>query len=79
MTLADRLKAVRAREEVTQAVLCAEVGLSVSTYKKYESSLRLEVSLLAMQKIIAHPRYQKYALWLLTGDMSIAPIQTSPL
>ncbi len=67
MTLAERLKAIRAREGVTQAVLCAEVGLSISTYKKYESNLRLEVSLPGVQKIAAHPRYEKYALWLLLG------------
>lgn len=79
MTFADRLKAIRAREGVTQAVLCQEVGLSHSSLKKYESNLRREVSLLAVEKIAKHPKYQKYALWLITGDASSAAEQISPL
>lgn len=79
MTLAERLKAVRARERVTQAVLCSEVGLSLSNLKKYEADLRREVSLLSIQKIASHPRYRKYALWILTGDVTDAPEQISPL
>ncbi|WP_152227863.1 helix-turn-helix domain-containing protein [Pseudomonas sp. SCB32] len=79
MLLADRLKAVRTREKVTQAVLCEEVGLSISTLKKYESNLRIEISLVSLQKIVAHPRYRKYALWLLTGDVSALSEQVSPL
>ncbi len=79
MNLAARLKAVRSHEDVTQAELCAEVGLALSTYKKYESNQRQEVSLLAMQKIVGHPRYRQYALWLLTGDVSAGSLQVSPL
>lgn len=79
MNLAERLKAVRAREGVTQAVMCSEVGLALSTYKKYESNQRQEVSLLAMQKIVTHERYRKYALWLLTGDLAVTTAQVSPL
>ncbi|MDG9784360.1 helix-turn-helix domain-containing protein [Metapseudomonas otitidis] len=77
--LSARLKAVRAKEGVTQAAFCNEVGLSLSTYKKYESNEPQEVSLLALQKIVTHARYSKYALWLLTGNVVTASEQTSPL
>lgn len=79
MNLAERLKAVRAKEGVTQARLCSDVGLSISSFKKYESNLRTEVSLVAVQKIVAHPRYRKYALWILLGDVAAVHEQISPL
>lgn len=79
MNMAARLKAVRAREGVTQAELSSDVGLPLSTLKKYEANLRLEISLVSLQKITSHPRYRKYALWLLTGETTSAVEQVSPL
>ncbi|OEC43869.1 transcriptional regulator [Pseudomonas sp. 1D4] len=79
MNMAARLKAMRAREGITQAQLSADVGLPLSTLKKYEASLRLEISLVSLQKITSHRRYRKYALWLLTGETTYSGEQVSPL
>lgn len=78
VTMVERLKAIRARERLTQAGLCSEVGLSISTYKKYEARIT-EIGLLPIIKITNHPRFKKYALWLMTGDTAPAAGQISAL
>jgi len=79
MDLAEKLKAIRVKEGLTQAELCAETGLSLSSYKKYELALRLEVSSVALLKITGHPRFKKYTLWLMTDDTAPDCGQVSPL
>lgn len=68
MELGEKLKAMRRKEGMTQAQLCEATGLSLSSYKKYELGLRIEVSYVAMQKIALHPSFKKYTLWLMTDE-----------
>lgn len=79
MELAEKLKAIRMREGLTQSELCEATGLSLSSYKKYELALRLEVSSIALLKITNHVRFKKYTLWLMTGDTAPDCGQISPL
>lgn len=79
MELAEKLKAIRIREGLTQAELCQETGLSLSSYEKYELALRLEVSSVALLKITKHPRFKKYTLWLMTDDVAPECGQVSPV
>ncbi len=79
MDLAEKLKAIRIREGMTQAELCEATGISLSSYKKYELALRLEVSSVALLKITGHTRFKKYVLWLMTGDTAPDCGQISPL
>lgn len=79
MDLAQKLKAIRVKEGLTQSELCEATGLSLSSYKKYELALRTEVSSVALVKITSHERFKKYALWLVTGDTAPACGQVSPL
>lgn len=79
MELAEKLKAIRVKEGMTQSELCEATGLSLSSYKKYELALRTEVSSIALLKITNHERFRKYTLWLMTGDIAPACGQISPV
>ncbi|MGC9744398.1 helix-turn-helix transcriptional regulator [Pseudomonas sp. P1B16] len=79
MELAEKLKAIRIKEGLTQSELCEATGLSLSSYKKYELALRIEVSSVALLKITNHERFKKYTLWLMTGDVAPVCGQVSPV
>lgn len=79
MGLAEKLKAIRIKEGLTQSELCDATGVSLSSYKKYELALRTEVSSLALLKITNHVRFKKYTLWLMTGDVAPECGQVSPV
>ncbi|WP_027595225.1 helix-turn-helix domain-containing protein [Pseudomonas sp. LAIL14HWK12:I7] len=79
MGLAEKLKAIRIKEGLTQSELCEATGLSLSSYKKYELALRTEVSSVALLKLTNHERFKKYTLWLMTGDVAPACGQVSPV
>lgn len=78
MDLAEKLKAIRANERVSQSEICELLGLSLSTYKKYEAAL-FEMGYGALTKLTQHPRFKKYTLWLMTGDTAPESGQVSPL
>ncbi|MCL8302311.1 helix-turn-helix domain-containing protein [Pseudomonas mosselii] len=78
MDLADKLKAIRAKEGVTQGEFCQLADFSLSTFKKYEAGL-FEMGYGALQKITTHPRFTKYTLWLMTGVAAPECGQVSPL
>lgn len=79
MGLAEKLKAIRIKEGLTQSELCEATGLSLSSYKKYELALRTEVSSVALLKITNHERFKRYTLWLMTGDVAPTCGQVSPV
>ena len=79
MELAEKLKAIRIKEGLTQSELCEATGLSLSSYKKYELALRTEVSSVALLKLTNHERFKKYTLWLMTGDVAPTCGQVSPV
>lgn len=70
MELAEKLKAIRLKEGLTQAELCEATGISLSSYKKYELALRIEVSSVALLKITRHQRFKKYVLWLMADEIA---------
>ncbi|WP_028681564.1 helix-turn-helix domain-containing protein [Pseudomonas chlororaphis] len=78
MDLASKLKAIRAKEGVTQSEFCELVGFSISTYKKYESSL-FEMGFTALSKVVNHPRFTKYTLWLMIEQTAPESGQVSPV
>lgn len=79
MVLSGKLKMIRTRERLTQMEMATAVDLSVGVYKNYELGLRKEVSSLALMKITAHPRFKKYALWLVTDETAPECGQISPI
>lgn len=78
MEFAAKLKAMRQAEGMTQAEFCEQADFSISTYKKYEASM-FEMGYSALTKVVTHPRFKKYTLWLMTGDTAPECGQVSPL
>lgn len=61
-----KLKAIRVDEALTQTEFCQVLDLSLSSQKKYEAGI-IEVGISPLLKIVNHPRFMKYTLWLMTG------------
>ena len=78
MELAEKLKAIRGREGLTQKEFGDLVGISVNTIKKYESSA-FEMGYGALTKVLQHPRFTRYTLWLMTDAVAPECGQLSPL
>lgn len=66
MDLGEKLKLMRKREMLTQAEMADLVGISLSTFKNYELGRRQGISVVELLKVTKHPRFMKYALWLVT-------------
>ncbi|MGP3034236.1 helix-turn-helix domain-containing protein [Serratia ureilytica] len=73
----EKLKAVRSAEKLTQPELAELTGVSLGAIRNYETGQR-EVGLGVLDKIIKHPRFEKYALWLMTGKEMPEAGQISP-
>ncbi|WP_060489202.1 DNA-binding transcriptional regulator [Pseudomonas sp. NBRC 111121] len=78
MELAAKLKAIRAKEGVTQAEFCELLGISISTYKKYEAGM-FEMGFNTLSKVTNHPQFTKYTLWLMIEQTAPECGQVSPV
>ena len=77
MGLAEKIRVIRKAERLTQKDFCEVVGISESSFRKYEAGF-IKVGAPALLKITNHPRFKKYALWLVTDDFAVMPAQISP-
>lgn len=75
--LSENVKAIRIAEGLTQDEFCEITGISISTVKKYETGIR-EPGGVTLMKITSNPRFKKYAMWLMTGDVAPEVGQISP-
>ncbi|MBY4841006.1 helix-turn-helix domain-containing protein [Pantoea sp. NPDC088449] len=71
-----KLRLIRIAEGLTQMQLRDLTGIGLSTIKNYETGR--EVGLSIIEKMCAHPRFQKYVLWLMTGETAIRAGQVAP-
>ncbi|MGQ8702859.1 helix-turn-helix transcriptional regulator [Serratia marcescens] len=74
---AEKLKVIRKAEGLTQVAFAEEVGLALSTVRNYETGQR-EVGLSIVDKVVNHPRFEKYMMWLMSDKTSEAAGQISP-
>ncbi|BEN44462.1 transcriptional regulator [Serratia marcescens] len=76
---AKKLKLIRKAEGLTQAAFSEMLGIGLSTVKNYEGGRR-EVGLSIIDKVINHPRFEKYSMWLMSNanKTSEAAGQISP-
>ncbi|BBT15134.1 hypothetical protein WP8S17C03_11830 [Metapseudomonas otitidis] len=79
MKLGEKLRLIRAREQLTQGQMAELVGLSVDTLKNYELARRREISALALLKVTTHPLFTKYTLWLMADQVAPEAGQVSPV
>ncbi|AUR29992.1 helix-turn-helix domain-containing protein [Morganella morganii] len=77
MDISDKIKLIRKVEKITQAQLCDLAEISISTLKKIEAGYQ-EPSLSTISKITNYPRFEKYALWLVTDKTAPEAGQISP-
>ncbi|ECD7356466.1 helix-turn-helix transcriptional regulator [Salmonella enterica subsp. enterica serovar Poano] len=77
MLIYEKLKAMRNAEGLTQNDVCQLLDFSISTLKKYETGV-IEPGVSALMKYTHHPRFQKYALWLVTDQTDIMAGQIAP-
>lgn len=73
----EKLKELRKAEGLTQGGFSELIGIGLSTIKNYETGQK-EVGLAVIDKIIKHPQFTKYALWLMTGNTAPESGQISP-
>ncbi|TWC14758.1 hypothetical protein FBY06_12549 [Pseudomonas sp. SJZ085] len=79
MELGLKLKEVRLTERLTQTEICDITGIKLETWKGYEYGRRASVSSIELLKVTMHPRFKKYALWLVTDEVAPECGQISPV
>jgi len=78
MSVVNRVKAIREAEGLSQREFCQETGLVLDTLRNYEQGKRASIGSKELEKITTHPRFTKYALWLVTGEAAPEAGQISP-
>lgn len=79
MDLGQKLKEVRLAERLTQGEICELAGISLPTWKGYEYGKSKSISSTELLKVTAHPRFKKYALWLVADETAPNCGQVSPV
>ncbi|WP_338511354.1 helix-turn-helix transcriptional regulator [Erwinia aphidicola] len=77
-SLGKKIRELRDSEGLTREEFSNLTGVAAATLKQYESGRRESISSEILLKITQHPRFQKYALWLMTDTTSEAAGQVSP-
>ncbi|EBW4977768.1 XRE family transcriptional regulator [Salmonella enterica subsp. enterica serovar Kentucky] len=77
MNVAEKIKAIRKAEGLTQVKFCEISGLALSTLKNYEGG-HAEPGLGVVMKITNTPQFQKYTLWLMTDKTAPQAGQIAP-
>lgn len=78
MNIAEKIKAIRKAEGLTQVRFCEISGLALSTLKNYEGG-HAEPGLGVVLKITNTSQLQKYTLWLMTDKTSPESGQIAPV
>lgn len=72
-----KIKLIRESLGLNQPKFSDLVDVGISSLKKYETDVS-EVGSLALHKIANHPQCQKYALWLISGQIAPEAGQIAP-
>lgn len=78
MSVVGRIKDLRVAEGLSQREFADMTGLILDTLRTYEQGRRESISSKELEKITTHPRFKKYALWLVTGTVAPEAGQISP-
>ncbi|MDZ7322969.1 helix-turn-helix domain-containing protein [Kosakonia sacchari] len=74
---AKKLRDIRIAEDLTQAEFANLLELGLGTVRNYESGQR-DAGMGIIDKVVNHPRFGKYTLWLMTDKTAPAAGQISP-
>lgn len=72
-----KLKEIRKAEGLTQPEFSALTGVSLGAIRNYETGQR-DVGLSVIDKIVKHPRFGKYTMWLMRGEANPEAGQIEP-
>ncbi|AVY99417.1 transcriptional regulator [Lelliottia sp. WB101] len=75
--LAEKMKAIREAEGLSQSKFSEITGISISTIKKYETGVK-DPGSRTLLKVTTHPEYKKYTMWLMSDETNEAAGQISP-
>ncbi|EFJ5826601.1 TPA: helix-turn-helix transcriptional regulator [Escherichia coli] len=75
--MGEKIRLMRKAEGMTRKELAELIGVSYGSLTNYETKGVLTTETILL-KLTNHPRFQKYALWLMTGKTSEAAGQISP-
>ncbi len=78
MEIVNRIRLIRHAEGLSQDAFAKETGLNYQTLRNYEGGRRGSIGSEQLAKITEHPRFEKYALWLVTGKTAPESGQISP-
>lgn len=77
MLLGEKVKVIRESEGLTRRQFSEVIGIPLSTIEKYEMG-KFEPSGGALVKITNHPKFSKFTMWLMTGNIAPEIGQISP-
>lgn len=78
MNLAQKLRAIRKAEGLTQSKFCEISGIALGTLKNYEGGHQ-EPGIQVIMQVTNTTQFEKYALWLITGKTAPEAGQISPV
>lgn len=76
--IVDRIRKIREAEGLSQDAFSKETGINFGSLRNYEGGRRKSIGSEQLAKITEHPRFKKYALWLVTGETAPESGQISP-
>ncbi|KFB99655.1 DNA-binding repressor [Trabulsiella guamensis ATCC 49490] len=76
--IGEKIRAVRDAEGLTRQQFFELTGIPAGTQKYYETGRVESVGSDILLRITKHPRFKKYALWLMTDSTALAAGQISP-
>lgn len=77
MKMSQKIKIIRNAEGLTQMEFCKLLNIPLSSLKNYEGQ-HSNPNLNAIMKIVQHPKFEKYTLWLMNNKTSPESGQVSP-
>lgn len=77
MKVTNKLKAIRLSERLSRAELAQLVDIPRGTIRNYEQGVS-DPKTETLAKITSHPRFEKYVLWLMTGNTNVEFGQVCP-
>ncbi|HBC2924072.1 helix-turn-helix domain-containing protein [Escherichia coli] len=76
--IGEKIRAIRDAEGLSRQQFFELTGIPAGTQKHYEMGRREGVGSEILLKITTHPRFQKYALWLMTDTTAPESGQIAP-
>jgi transcriptional regulator with XRE-family HTH domain len=78
MNLAQKLRAIRKAEGLTQSKFCEISGIALGTLKNYEGGHQ-EPGIQVIMQVTNTTQFEKYTLWLMTDKTAPEAGQISPV